>query len=314
MLPGTRAKLVCLPAIVTLLVSSPVLASAPPAWTDGLIDSLGDSLGEQLASFGDEDITPESASEARFGIEEGGRQLSEAGNYGAAAELLWAKGIELEDPVLIVEAAEAWRDQARAERSSELAQTAIDRVALALDMLYFLRDGATSERWQPIAPQHVTTMIGRAEAVVTDAKALITELEQEQAAAAAAASAAEEGNERGPAKPGTGLIAGGAAAMVVGLAGAGIGVAGLARGASAQSEVEDPTVYEPEHSAAAARGRSANAMAGVGIGLAGVGIGVGAALLALGVKKRKQADLGPSATFVPVLGPGSAGLGVVGSF
>jgi hypothetical protein len=264
-----------------------------------------------------EDITPESANDARFGIEQQGQQLSASGEHQRAAELYWQKGIELKDPVLIIDAGEAWREHARSQRSIEAAQTAITQIQVALDMLYFLRDGATSSAWQPVAPEHVGRLIERAQTVVSDAQALIAEIEEEQrrAAEAAAAPVEEPQKKRGPAKPGTGLIIGGSAALVVGLGGAGLAAAGLALGAQAQSEVEDPLVYEPEHSAAEARGRSANVLAGVGMGVGAVGVGVGVALIVLGVKKRQQAGSASAKLLpVPMIGPSGGGFGLAGRF
>lgn len=264
-----------------------------------------------------EDITPDSANSARFSIEQQGQQLSAAGNHQQAAELYWAKGIELKDPVLIVDAGESWREHARAQRSIEAAQTAIVQVSVALDMLYFLRDGgATSSAWQPVAPQHLAVLIERAQTVVSDAQALIAEIEAEQQRAIEAANAPVEApRERGPAKPGTGLIIGGSVALVIGLGGAGLAATGLILGAQAQGDVEDPLVYEPEHSAAQARGRTANLLAGIGIGVGAVGVGVGVALLVAGVKQRKQAG-STTASFVPVpmIGPNGGGLGLMGRF
>lgn len=263
------------------------------------------------------DITPDSANAARFSIEQQGQQLGASGNHRQAAELYWQKGIELKDPVLIIDAAEAWRAHARSERSIEAAQTAGTQAAVALDMLYFLRDGATSSAWQPVAPEHLGTLIARAQTVVTDAQALIAEIEAEQARAAEAANAPAEDpkKKRGPAKPGTGLIAGGSTALVLGLGGAGLAVTGLLLGAQAQADVEDPLVYEPEHSAAEGRGRTANVLAGVGIGVGAVGIGVGVALISVGVKKRKAAGSTTAHVMpVPMLSSHGGGLGLAGRF
>ncbi|PRP93635.1 hypothetical protein [Enhygromyxa salina] len=294
MLVNLPARLICVGLSSALLISSPALASGPTTWADA---ATAFTLGPR-----DGDITPDSANSARFGIEQQGQQLIQAGAHEQAAELYWSKGIELADPVLIVDAAEAWREQAATQRSIVAAQTAIDRVQLALDMLYFLRDSASSASWQPVAPEYLGVVIDRARAVVTDAEALIAEIEAEQAAAAQAANAPEQTErQRKPAKPGTGLIAGGSAAIVLGLGGAGLGVAGLVLGGQAQADVEDPTVYEPEHSAAEARGRTANLLAGVGIGVAVVGISVGAALIALGNKQRKRSPTEASAQVTPTL-------------
>jgi hypothetical protein len=272
------------------------------------------------AAFGEGDITPDSANSARFGVEQQGKQLTDGGSFEEAAELYWTEGVRLKDPVLIVDSAEAFRDQAAAERSIDAARKAIERVAPALDMLYYLRDGSPSAAWQPVASEHLATVISRAEALITDAETLIAAIEEEQRKAAEAATVSSDSEqpkrERGKAKPGTILIAAGSAVTVVGLGLAGLGAVGLARGATAQSEVEDPLIYEPEHGAAEDRGKQANVLAGVGFALAGVGVGAGVALIVLGLKKRKQAGSAGAAeaTLMPVwLGDG-AGLGVAGRF
>jgi hypothetical protein len=298
--------------LVTSLALLPIhrdtrLDAWPDVWTE--------SMPARFAVV--EDVTPDSANAARFGIEQQGQQLGASGNHQQAAELYWQKGVELKDPVLIVDAGEAWREHARSQRSIEAAQTAIVQVQVALDMLYFLRDGATSSAWQPVAPEHLAVLIERAQTVVRDAQALIAEIEAEQQRAIEAANApVEPPPKRGPAKPGTGLIAGGSAALVIGLGGAGLGAAGLVLGAQAQAEVEDPLVYPPEHGAAEARGRSANVLAGVGIGIGALGVSVGVALIAVGVKKRKQAGSTIAKTLVPVpmIGPSGGGLGLAGRF
>lgn len=311
MLVAATAKLAWLVTSLALLGSS---GSSGPSPSHPLIVAAHAEYAPARLALAD--ITPDSANAARFGIEQQGQQLSASGNHKRAAELYWQKGVELKDPVLIVDAGESWREHARSQRSIEAAQTAIVQASVALDMLYFLRDGATSSAWQPVAPHHVARLIDRAQSVVDDAQALIAELEAEQQRAAAAASApAEQPRKRGPAKPGTGLMIGGSAALVIGLGGAGLAGAGLVLGAQAQTDVEDPLVYEPEHSAAEARGRTANVLAGVGIGVGAVGIAVGVALIVRGVKQRKQA--GPTtASFVPapMIGPDGGGLGLVGRF
>ena len=267
------------------------------------------------AAFGEGDVTPDSANSARFGVEQQGKPLTDNGAFAEAAELYWREGVRLKDPVLILDSAEALRDQAAADRSIEVAQSAIDRVAPALDMLHYLRDSSTSAAWQPVAAEYVDVVLRRAEALITDAQTLIATIEEEQrkAAEAAAAPAEPEKQARGPAKPGTGLIAAGSVSLVIGLGGAGLGAAGLLLGVQAQADVEDPLVYEPEHSEAEQRGQTANLLAGVGFAVAGVGVSVGIALLVVGVKKRKQAAPIETA-LVPVWLEHGGGVGLVGRF
>jgi hypothetical protein len=259
-----------------------------------------------------EPITPESTSSARFSVEQEGQQSIAAGDLQGASDLYYTRGYELRDPVLIVASVEQLRDLAKRDRSIPAAQNALERLRVAFDMLYYLRDSSTSAAWQPISSDQVATVIARAERVQTETEALISEIEAEIAAAAAAP---PEQKKRGKAKPGTIMIAGGTAALVLGLGAAGLGAGGLAIGAGAQQDVEDPLVYAAEHRAAEQRGRQGNLMAGVGFAIAGVGIVAGATLIVLGVKKRKAA--GPSTqAMVPVpigLNHG-AGIGLTGRF
>lgn len=261
------------------------------------------------------EITPESTSAARFSVEQDGQRLISTGELQAASDLYWAKGFELRDPVLIVAAAEQLRNLADRDRSIPAAASALERLSVAFDMLYYLRDSATSASWQPITTDQVPTVLDRAQRVSDEAQALISAIEAEVAAAAAAPDPSDE-RQRGKAKPGTWWIAGGAALIVVGLGGAGLGSAGLSIGAAAQQEVEDPLVYAPEHQAAEARGKQGNVLAGVGFAIAGVGVVAGAALIVIGVKKRKASMSAGSQALVPV--PlwlsGGGGVGVAGRF
>lgn len=261
------------------------------------------------------EVTPESTSAARFSVEQDGQQLISTGELQAASDLYWAKGFELRDPVLIVASAEQLRDLADRDRSIAAAQSALERLTVAFDMLYYLRDSSTSANWQPITAEQVETVLARADRVSTDAQALITAIEEEAAAAAATPEPVEK-TRRGKAKPGTILIASGAGLLVLGLGGAGLGAGGLSIGAAAQQKVEDPLVYEQEHRAAEERGRQGNVLAGVGFAIAGVGIIAGAALITVGVKKRKAAGSSGQQAMVPV--PvwlsGGAGLGMAGRF
>lgn len=266
-----------------------------------------------LAWAAPEEVTPESTSAARFDVEQAGQRMVASGDLQAAADLYWSKGFELRDPVLLVMSAEALRDLADRDRSIPAAEAAIERLRVAFDMLYYLRDSATSASWQPITSEQVSTVLDRAERVASEAEALISAIEE--AAKAPVVDPDEGKRKRGKAKPGTVLIAAGAGLLVLGLGGGGLGAGGLAIGAAAQQDVEDPLVYAVEHHAAEERGQRGNVLAGVGFSIAGVGVIAGSVLIVLGVKKRKGASPAEQA-FVPapIWLRGGAGLGVSGRF
>lgn len=272
---------------------------------------MGLALAPLRARADEPDITPESTSSARFDVEREGQGMIGRGELQAASDLYWQKGIQLKDPVLIVGAAEQLRELSERDRSIPAARSGLERLLLAFDMLYFLRDSATASAWQPLDAGQITTVLDRAQRVQTELQQLIAEIEAEEAAAAAPPPVEEERKLA----PGTGMIIGGTVAIVLGLGAGGMGAAGLALGYSAQQDVEDPLVYADEHRAAEQRGKTGNVLAGVGFALAGVGVAAGAALLVLGMKKRKAASREESAWVpAPLLMRGGAGIGVWGRF
>ena len=124
-----------------------------------------------------------------------------------------------------------------------------------------------------------------------------------------------EPEDEGP-KPGTGLIAGGAASIVIGLGSVGLMGAGLAIGASTQREAEalDLPAQNAELDRLDRKGANANIMAYVGGALAAVGVGVGIGLLIVGVKKRKAAGEPAEEQASMMIVPHRIGLGLVGRF
>jgi hypothetical protein len=272
---------------------------------------MGLALAPLRAYAGEPDITPESTSSARFDVEREGQGMIGRGELQAASDLYWQKGIQLKDPVLVVGAAEQLRELSKRDRSIPAARSGLERLLLAFDMLYFLRDSATASAWQPLDAGQITTVLDRAQRVQTELQQLIAEIEAEEAAAAVPPPVEDE-RKLGP---GTGMIIGGTVAIVLGLGAGGMGAAGLAIGYSAQQDVEDPLVYEDEHRAAEQRGRTGNVLAGVGFALAGVGVAAGAALLVLGMKKRKAASREERAWVpAPLLLRDGAGIGIWGRF
>lgn len=114
-------------------------------------------------------------------------------------------------------------------------------------------------------------------------------------------------------KPGQGLVIGGGVMIGVGAAGAGLLVAGLVLGGSAQKDFDAATPFTDERDAARKRGQTMNTLAITGGIVAPVFLGAGIALLIIGLKRNKDARL-RNVMVLPAAGPGYAGVGFSGAF
>ena len=253
-------------------------------------------------------VTPESAQEVRAPL----RDQAQALDDDEAGDFLATQGREHADPVLLVDAAAAYKIEAEASRDIPTAEQGIAQARLALDMLHFLGGERATSKWTPVDDATRTAEIDRANELIAANEALIEEIEAEQAAANAPApepvAAAEPDRSL---KPGTGMMIGGAGALTLGLGGVAVGIVGILKGREAQDEVEDPTVVGSALDDADRRGKNANIMAYTGFAVGAVGIGVGAALLGLGAKKRKAAGEEKASAMVV---PTHQGLVITGRF
>lgn len=229
-------------------------------------------------------VTPTTAAAARKVPQDEARTLRMSGNHSAAASYLADEAVRLKDPVLFLDAADAYKAAGEEAGEIEPIQTAKEQVLVAIDMLEFLGDDRASKQWQPVTDDHRSALLSRAEGLLAQCDAAI-----EQITAAQAAPVEEPVEEDKRSGNGMGLIVAGAGLGVVGLAGLGLGVAGLGIGANAQSEVDDPRIYGREFDTWDAKGRRGNLFAYVGLPVAAVGLGAGIALIVLGLKKRKLA-------------------------
>lgn len=284
---GTAALLTSVALAVTSLgvLPTPVWASPPPKET----------------------ITPESAEIQRAAARMQGKQASDEA---ARGELLAERGRTLQDPRLLADAAAAFVEHARTTRDDTALDRAEAEAALALDMLGFLASGKAASAWQPIDTDRLEAEIADVESLLRDVRSLREEIEAERAAAAAPPPPVEK---RRKLRPGTGLIAGGASALVVGVGGLGLGAAGLAMGQSAQRDVEDPNVYGDAWLDADAKGELGNDLAIAGFVVAGVGLAAGATLVGLGVKKRRESTA-PRERAEVAITPTMRGLVLTGRF
>ncbi|PRQ02334.1 hypothetical protein ENSA5_24250 [Enhygromyxa salina] len=217
----------------------------------------------------------------------------------AIAELR-AHGEELGDPELFLIGARLGRDEASSSRDADLASTAAELALIAHDIGRYLADETNYKAtdWRPVTSERAAEVAAEAEAIADECVALAEEIEAERAAAAAEAERArlaelEDNNKTR--KPGTGLIAGGSVALVIGASGLGMLGAGLSMGQGLQGKAEALALPAERDrlDELDRQGANANALAYAGGAVAAVGIAVGVALVVVGVKKRKAA--GPSA-------------------
>ena len=227
------------------------------------------------------------AQERRTPIQTAARAKADGGDPAGAGESLASAARKFGDPVLFLDAAEAFKAAAAAARNSALAQRAAEEARVGLDILYFLSDARHDTTWEIVASSQVSAETSRGRDLVSASEDLAEEIEREKAAPAASG---DEGGrkERAPApRDGRGLIAAGSVLTVVGLGGLGLMGAGLAMGLDAQKTVEDPTVFGDAFDEADAKGKRGNLFAIIGASVGAVGVISGVTLLALGVKKRK---------------------------
>lgn len=263
-------------------------------------------------------VTPASAKSARKPAQDRGKQLS-GSDPGEAAAYLAGEAKKLGDPVLFIDAAEAYKQEGVAERDKAALQTAVEQASIGLDILHFQQDPRCDPQWQHLDSGEFDAEIGRAKQVIADSEKAMTEVDKP----VEAPPPVEEPKKKERPRDGRGYIAAGSLLTVVGVGGLGMIGAGLALGAKAQKGVEGVNPadldYDQQVDEWDGKGKTANIVAYAGIGVAAVGLAAGIALLAIGVKKRKQyrAENGPeeaSVSFAPALGRGYAGFGLAGRF
>jgi hypothetical protein len=260
-------------------------------------------------------LTPEQALEKRSPVQAQGRQMVAAGEL-TAATILFDNAARAEgDPVLFLDAGDAWLEVAKTDRDAAAAETAKQRAQVAQDILYFQLDSASDPDWRQVDDDDVSGLLARASQLIDSADDTLAEIQAEDEAVATpeAAPPRKPGNGRGMRIAGAGL-------MGLGVAGLGLGVAGLAIGGINQQRVEDPAVYNTEYDEYDLKGRRGNVLAGVGLAVGGAALAVGIVLFVVGTKRSKQARATPdestSRTRARSLAivPNGRGLAVTGRF
>ncbi len=260
-------------------------------------------------------VTPADAASKRADAEARGKALVDSGESIAAGVEFDNAASELGDPVLYLDAGEAYLTGAEKSRNKDLAQAAIERAYISLDILYFHLDSGADKNFRLVEATEIPALIVRAQELTEDANAVIAEIEEEEAAAAAEPEKAVAPTEPRPkgraAKIAGGILIGTGAAFL------GVGVAGIALGVRHQQTAEHATVYGAEYDRVETKGERANLLAVIGLPAGAVLAGAGVAVLVLTSKKykKKKQRKNDQYSVVPTFDPnGGGGMAVVGRF
>lgn len=228
-------------------------------------------------------VTPAQAAEKRVPVQQTAQALLDSGEP-AQAGLEFDRNAAVQgDPVLYLDAGDAYLEAAKADADPAMAEAAIERAHIALDILYFHLDSAADKDFRLVEASEVPALISRADELIETAEGVIEEL--------AAAADPVGPTDTAPKKKGDGkvMIISGIGLASVGGALAVMGVAGLAIGAVNQSRADKDTVYGTEYDDVETRGKRGNLIAGVGLGLGGALVAGGLVLYFLGKKRKKRA-------------------------
>ncbi|HET6582567.1 MAG TPA: hypothetical protein VFG69_03950 [Nannocystaceae bacterium] len=244
------------------------------------------------AFAGPKKVTPADAAKKRSEAQALGRNLANADS--AAAGMHYdARGAEWGDPVLFLDAADAYLDAADKKRDIAMAEAGIERARISLDILYFHLDPAADKNFRMVDTADIADLIARANIAIDRGERLMEEIASASAAApvASADDDAKKKKKRKKRAPGNGkgLYIGGAIAASLGGALAVLGIAGLGIGAANQRKAEDPTVYGEEYDVVEDKGRRGNVIAGVGLGLGGAFLVAGIVMVVIGKKRMNKA-------------------------
>ena len=181
-----------------------------------------------------EDVTPARASGVRKVVQDRAKPMMSS-DPGGAAELLAGEAKKTSDPVLYIDAGEAYLADGVAERDKAALTKAIEHASIGLDIAAFQQDPRCDPSWQHLDSGEFEREMTRGKKVVEDSEQAITDLDKP----VEAPPPVEEKKEKtGTPRDGRGLIAGGSLMTVVGVGGLAMIGAGLALSAKAQKDVQ----------------------------------------------------------------------------
>ncbi|MBK6921813.1 MAG: hypothetical protein IPH07_30735 [Deltaproteobacteria bacterium] len=262
-----RASLACALALALPIASLPAAASAAPR------------------------VTPEDGARKRAEAQVMGRDL--LGADPAAAGMHYdARASEWGDPVLYLDAADAYIAAAEKDRDVAMAEAAIERGRIALDLLYFALDSTADPNFRIIDTSAVPDLIARANDVIAKAQTVTEDIARGDEGEGEGDATAKPKRERKPINARALFLSG---AAVTGLGGAvlGVGAVGLIIGAVNQNRAEDPKVYGSAYDQVATKGERGNLIAGVGLGVGGALVLGGVAMMIAGKVVQKRQGRAP---------------------
>lgn len=260
------------------------LASVPASAASNL-----DSVAVPLMMRGPE-MTPDKAAALRVAPQSAGRTMIDAGEAAEAGVAYDRAASEFGDPVLYLDAGDAYLVAAESAGDTELCDVTIERAAIALDLLYFSIDKAADANFQMVETSDIPDLIARAQALqdaAEEAKQRIID-----AANAPVAATAADNKKKRPKGNGKWMKVGGIGLASVGGALTVMGVVGLGIGAVNQSRADDPAVYGDEYDDVEAKGQRGNLIAGLGFGIGGAAAIAGITLYFVGKRREKKAGTG----------------------
>lgn len=282
-----------------------------------------------LAAGGDR-VTPEVAGAKRADAQVKGAALIDSGESIAAGIAFDNAASEYGDPVLYLDAGEAYLVGAEKSANRELAWAALERGNIAADILYFHLDSSADPHFRLVETKEIPQLILRAQSLVEDATELARKID-EGVVTTGGKRKRDKAREpkRKPKKTdkkrtrGDGKAANITGAVFVGSGAAmlGIGIAGLEVGRRQQEVAVQPTIYGSKYDEVAKRGKRANMMAAVGLPASALLVGTGVAILVVNYKfqklkgnTRKQRKRGGKYSVAPGLSPVGASVAVSGRF
>ena len=138
-------------------------------------------------------VTPADAAAKRTEAQTLGRDLSSA-DPTAAGMHYDAKAAEWGDPVLFLDAADAYLDAAEKGSDIAMAEAGIERARIALDLLYFQLDATADKNFRMVETADIADLIARANIAIDRGEALMEEIAK--AAEAATVATTDEGEDK----------------------------------------------------------------------------------------------------------------------